>query len=220
MLRAQLAEIGDSLFGQAVAEVLLFRIVAEILEGQDSQHHSLWRRGLCRPMPARQVGAAGEDDNHDRGCEYPRWPPRPPGHVGHFFGSDILSGLRLGDCRDRFRNGRYKTISPTGNGFDESRVFGGISKGHSQFSDGGVEAFIEAHISVGWPQFRLQLLSGDHFARALQQDRQNPKRLLLHRHFPPFLMDFARAEVYFEESRAKTAAGTGKRVHQPPLQGT
>src|SRR5208337_120121 len=84
-----------------------------------------------------------------------------------------------------------------------------------QFPDGRVQAFIESHIRVGRPQLRLQLLAGDHFARALQQDGQNPKRLLLQLYFSSLFVDFARAEVNFEESGANTAAGTGGRFHEP-----
>jgi hypothetical protein len=54
-----------------------------------------------------------------------------------------------------------KAVPTLGQGFDETRVFGGIAEGFAQFVNRFVEAVIEIHERIGRPKAAAQLLAGD-----------------------------------------------------------
>ncbi len=60
LVGVEVPELGDHLFGQPVAEVLLVGVAAQVLEGQHRQHHLLARR----PENLAQEVAA-----HSQACE-------------------------------------------------------------------------------------------------------------------------------------------------------
>src|SRR5204862_8241343 len=70
LLGLQAAPLRDQLFGHSVAEVLLFRIAAQVLERHNTEHNfSLsWNRTLSKKSP-RDIAANNQEQHDcDHGC--------------------------------------------------------------------------------------------------------------------------------------------------------
>jgi hypothetical protein len=65
------------------------------------------------------------------------------------------------------------------NSLDERRIVRGICQCAPKFLDSCVETFVEINKRVGWPYLSAKLLTSYHFSRPLQQEGQNPERLVL-----------------------------------------
>src|SRR3954465_7582504 len=111
---------------------------------------------------------------------------------------------------DRNRNGvvtdylhrRNEAVSTFGLRLNEARVRSGVAQGVAQLIDGGVEAVIEVHESVGGPEALAQILPGDHFASPFKQRDEDLERLLLQTDFAALAEEFAGANVGFVNTEA------------------
>jgi hypothetical protein len=65
------------------------------------------------------------------------------------------------------------------NSLDERRIVRRISQCAPKFLDSSVETIVEINKRVGWPDLSAKLLTGYNFSRPLQQEGQNPERLVL-----------------------------------------
>jgi hypothetical protein len=152
-------------------------------------------RGPQRPCLG-QIGDAcqhGEQSNRQQCHDQPLHASRSrTRHLSRGVASgDALrrwSGLRSG-----FVNRGEETVPAPRNCLNESRVVGRVAEGNTQFPDGRVDALIETDESISGPESGLQLLARNYVSGTLQKHRQDPKRLLLLRNFPPTLAYIARA---------------------------
>jgi hypothetical protein len=83
---------------------------------------------------------------------------------------------------------------------DKSRVIGGIAERFPQLIDRRIQAVVEIHEGVGRPALIAKFFACDHFARPLQQDREDLKGLLLQSDPYALLAHLSSAHVHLERS--------------------
>src|SRR5258707_15018393 len=86
-------------------------------------------------------------------------------------------------CREtrycRMADRRDEAVTPTGQCFNETRIFGRVTESLSNLVNSRAKGVIEVDNRVLPPEPQLQLFSGDNLARVFEQDRKNFKRLAL-----------------------------------------
>jgi len=85
---------------------------------------------------------------------------------------------------------------------NKTRILRRIAQRLTDFIDRFVESVVEVHDSVGGPKFRLEFLTRYHLAHALEQHRQDLKRLLLQFDLQAFPAQFARSKINLESPEA------------------
>ncbi|HMK22094.1 MAG TPA: hypothetical protein VK466_07145 [Terriglobales bacterium] len=73
---------------------------------------------------------------------------------------------------------RQKTVAAPVHGLDEAGMFGGIAKCLAEARDRSIQIVLEINEHTAVPEPPLQFLSGDYFARVLEQRGQYLKGLL------------------------------------------
>src|SRR5579864_204258 len=173
MFWAELSQVSNRFFGQSVAEVLLRRIVAQILKRKNGQHDSLARHGFRGGTTSREVhGDSNEDQKKTCYCEGRQLPvPASSDRDARFVvGGDgrqrarfqvlwrSLSGADR--CVRNIVHRSNKAVAPARQSFNEARIVGRIAEEKSQLSDSSVETFVKTDVSISRPKSRLQLLPG------------------------------------------------------------
>lgn len=100
----------------------------------------------------------------------------------------------------------YKTVAPAGNGFQKPGIVGRIVQGLAQLPHRRVQRVVKLHKRTVRPQFLTDFLPGDELTGMLQQQRKNPKRLLLQTNPAPRLGEFAFLEISLEGSKTNKPA--------------
>jgi hypothetical protein len=100
------------------------------------------------------------------------------------------------------RQGADETISTAWDGFDKPRPVGGVAQDGSKPGNGISNAMVEIHKSIGRPEFRPQLLSGDKLAGRPQKDCQHLQRTTLNRQTDTRTAQHSGFEIQFEGSEA------------------
>src|SRR5579864_2409594 len=167
LLRADLSQVSNRFFGQSVAEVLLRRVVAQILKRKNGQHDSLARRGTRGGTTSREVHGEGNDDQKKTCyCEGRRLPgPASGGRDARFVaGREVcervlfqvlwrsFSRIRRRVCNVAHRSN--EAVASPWQSLNEARIVGRIAEEKAQLSNGSVQAFIKTHVGIGWPKSR------------------------------------------------------------------
>ena len=98
---------------------------------------------------------------------------------------DVTYGLCLDrpvqHCKicHRIVNRRDETVALASECLDEAWRFGRVTQRRPESLDGGVEAVLEIHERLGWPEPLLQLLTIDYFAGTLDECCQQFDRLAI-----------------------------------------
>ena len=108
----------------------------------------------------------------------------------------------------------WRAVTAARCGFDEARVVGRIAEYLADLVDGFVQAVVELDEGVGRPQLLTQFFTGDNLARPLEQDDKQAERLVLEIDLEPFLAQFRRGEVHFEDAEAEDASGLLRGGHR------
>jgi hypothetical protein len=118
----------------------------------------------------------------------------------------VLHGSgKLGDRGRRdgdLRQGADETISPARDGFDKPRSVGGVAQDGSKPGNGISNAMVEIHKSIGRPELRPQLLSGDELAGRPQKDCQHLQRTPLDRQTHTRTAQHSSLQIQLEGSEA------------------
>jgi hypothetical protein len=112
---------------------------------------------------------------------------------------------KLGDRGRRdsdLRQGADETISPARDGFDKPRSVGGVAQDGPKPGNGISNAMLEIHKSIGRPELRPQLLSGDELAGRPQKDCQHLQRTPLDRQTHTRTAQHSSLEIQLEGSEA------------------
>ena len=223
--RLQGAEFRNHLLGEAVAQVFLLGVTAEILEWQDRQRH----------LPGRHVGQGiSPPDRHrharDREQQYQgdgdEGRPPPPRCARRR--SRRKGGGRRGDVDARRRHGRDgrgeglvdrqdihwrdEAIPLAGDGLDEPGIVGRVPEDLAEPVDRRVHAVVEIDEGVGRPQSAAQILARHQFAGTFEEDHQNVERAPAQPDAQAVLAHLAAALVHFEHAEAvptRNAVGRG-----------
>ena len=174
-LRIEVAQSGDHLFRQAIAEVLLRWIAREILEGEHRQRYfspGRWpaRGGAGPEEPGPQTGDEKEGHPHQN-------QPTPGGRLGN-------RGRR--DGRKVFGSGHFprvgavhrgdEAIPPARDGLDESGVIGVIPEDAAELADGPVDAVVGIEEDLLPPDPLRDLFPGDQLSSSFHQQKQQIHR--------------------------------------------
>jgi hypothetical protein len=82
-------------------------------------------------------------------------------------------------------------------------VIGGIAKRRTQALDGSVQAVLEIDEGPLWPQSLPKLVPRHHFARVLEHQTENFKRLLLQSHAAYAITQLPRTAIELERRESK-----------------
>ena len=96
-----------------------------------------------------------------------------------------------------------KAVTPARDGFDETRVVGGIIKGRAQLLHGSVEAVVKLDERVGRPEPLADLFPCDQFTRTIQQHPEDLEGLVLKFDPQATLREDALPEIGLEETKAR-----------------
>jgi hypothetical protein len=193
--RVEPRQLGNDLFGEAVADVVLRGIVAQVVERQHDEHLP------CRRHVARaQRSPAGESQNQQDGGgdrQAPGKAARP------------RRRRRLGRCRGPFDRS-HEAVTQSGKRFDVARLLGGVAKCLSQPGDGGVQVVVEVDERVLAPEALAQIVAAHQFAGTFQQRDEEFERKSRQADPPSVPGQLPRARVRLERPEAD------RRVHQVP----
>src|SRR4029077_12568862 len=94
-----------------------------------------------------------------------------------------------------------EAIAATRQGFNEPRTLSQVAQRLAQFVDRRVQTVVEVDKRVGRPDAGTKLVPGYYFARVMEQDVENAKRLFLQLHPQTLLMKFPGTQVKLESSK-------------------
>jgi hypothetical protein len=101
--------------------------------------------------------------------------------------------------------GGQKTVAAASESLNKAGIFSGITDGVAQTLDGGVQAVVEIHKGVSWPEPAAQLFPGNDFTGTLEEQSQDLERLLLKSHLNAVPAEFTGTEIHFEDAEADDA---------------
>ena len=101
----------------------------------------------------------------------------------------------------------------TRNRLDIAWAIGRVSQRRSQLGHGLVQAAIEIHKRVGWPELFSQLFAGHHFSGMFQKEGEYLKRLLLQLDPNAVFPQFGGAQVNLKNSKTSGSEGSLNRSH-------
>jgi len=84
----------------------------------------------------------------------------------------------------------------------------------AQLLDSSIETFVKFNKRVGGPQFPSEFFSCDYFPGLLQQNGENPKRLILKAEQNTVSVNLTHSEIDLEESKGKAARPVGWDLHR------
>src|SRR6185295_3990311 len=96
-----------------------------------------------------------------------------------------------------------EAIAVTWQCFDEMRALGVVIQRRPQPLHSVVEALLEVHKSVGWPELLLQFFPGDRLARVLEEHDENPHWLALQPNLHAFFAEFPSSWIELEYTKTE-----------------
>ena len=90
-----------------------------------------------------------------------------------------------------FFNRSNEAVAVAGDGFDEPRIFRGVTESLAETHDGGIETVIEVNKGVARPETFAKVFAGDEIAGSFEKDRENLPRLVLEANAGAVLTEFA-----------------------------
>jgi hypothetical protein len=107
-----------------------------------------------------------------------------------------------GACPEPFRD-PIKRYPRLGKGLDETGRCCVVIESRSQSIHGIVQALLEVHKGVGWPELLLQFFPSNGLARLLQQHDQDLRRLALQLDLHALFVEFPSSGIELECTKAE-----------------
>jgi hypothetical protein len=182
---SDLRQVGDHGIGHAVHEIVLLGLSGEILERKHGYGSD--RDGRRRTTPP--ISCPGQREHRQQRRAQRHQGRRARGREG---GLGATPGHR---CRRRrllrhgkrpCHDGRDEAIAAARQGLHEARLVGRVVQGIAQALDRAVEADLEVHERVDWPEDLAHLLPRHHLARAPEQEQEDLEGCSCRRTVSPF----------------------------------